>query len=78
MAKRYHDSERMYEKRLGEIRSSAKYHANMPTEVVMKEYPKDSYGLPEGYDDNIGGIDAKAKMNHNKLVSQMRGGDNDY
>jgi hypothetical protein len=76
--KKYHSSERAYDKRLGEVRSENRYHANMPTEVVMKEYPKMGYGLPEGYEDNIGGIDSKAMKDHTKIVSQMKGGDNDY
>jgi hypothetical protein len=77
--KKYHDSgERMYEKRMNMMRGDSKGFANMPTEVVMKEYPKGLYGLPDGYDDTIGGIDAKASQNHSKVVGQMRGGDNDY
>ena len=37
--------------------------ANMPTEVKMKPYPKQSYGMHTGIDDTIVGIDANAKSN---------------
>lgn len=47
------------------------YHANMPTEKMMAEYPKAQYGLDSSYNDNIYGIDAFAKQNNAKIKKQM-------
>jgi len=54
----------------------AKYHgekmggkgfANMPSEKVMKEYPKAQYSGPEGYNDSREGIDMLAKDNAKQM-----------
>lgn len=60
----YHESEykaKMY---------SSSY-ANMPTEVVQKNYEKDGHGLDGYYNDNIYGIDAFSKQNAKKVNKQI-------
>lgn len=47
-------------------------HAGMPTEKVMKEYPMGGYGFEGNYDDTVQGIDMFGKMNHKKMMSQIR------
>lgn len=46
-------------------------HSGMPSEKVMKEYPRHNYDL-EGYDDTIQGIDMFAEMNHKQVMKQKR------
>ena len=54
MAKRYHKS-----KKGGMISNDSSKFANIPTEVVMKEYPKTSYHGDPGLNDTISGIDSQ-------------------
>lgn len=49
----------------------SKEHSGMPTEKVMKEYPKASYGL-DGYDDTREAIDMFASQNHRQIMKQKR------
>lgn len=73
MAKRYHGSyEDMDEVRAQERKDASMVpngngaHAGMPTEVVMKLYPKaDSY-MPENLDDTIKGIDSQKSTDNSK------------
>lgn len=44
--------------------------ANMPTALVMKEYPKAQYSGPVGYDDSRDGIDMLAAQNHSKMMKK--------
>lgn len=65
MAKRHHsghyeghDARRHQEMQdAGMIREDHSAIANMPQEVMMKPYPKDSDYMPEKLDDTIRGID---------------------
>ena len=41
-------------------------HANMPQEVIMKNYPKDGVSMPEDLDDTIRGIDKQIKADSSK------------
>ena len=56
MAKRYHSSQTRME-REGMIREDRSAPANLPQEVVHKNYPKGSYGLRGNLDDTIRGVD---------------------
>ena len=69
MAKRYYDGmysgiiprkaqEEKDSRMIWEDRSAI---ANLPQQVVYKEYPKVSYGSPEGLDDTLYGIDRQVK-----------------
>jgi hypothetical protein len=51
----------------------SKGFANMPREVVMKEYPKAEYGGPEKYNDSREGIDMLAKDNHRQMMKKPGG-----
>lgn len=64
MAKRYHDG--------GMIKAAHNDFANMPQEVKHKSYPKANYGLDCNYRDNVEGLDAYARENHNKVMKQKR------
>lgn len=46
--------------------------ANMPQEVMMKEYPKPRDGMPDKMDDTIMGIDKCLQMSEKKLKKQMK------
>ena len=54
---------------IGNDRSS---FANMPQNVVFKEYPKMAMYLPEVLDDSIGGIDKQMMADHSKAMSQFK------
>lgn len=76
MAKRHHgghyegmDSRRKQEMEdAGMIREDHSAIANLPQEVMMKPYPKDSNYMPEDLDDTLRGIDkqmnADSPMKH--------------
>ena len=73
MAKRYHGSyEDMDQVRAQERKDASMVpngngaHAGMPTEVVMKLYPKDDSYMPENLDDTIKGIDAQKGADNSK------------
>jgi len=66
MAKYYGDKK-------SKMAPKSKGHANMPSELVMKEYPKAEYGGPEDYNDSREGIDMLAKSNHKQMMKK-RGG----
>lgn len=78
MAKRFHGS---YEGKEGKaiqeaadsmmISSGAGAHANMPQEVVMREYPKVGGFLPEGLDDSIKGVDGQVGADNSKKNSKL-------
>jgi len=53
--KRYYD--RAMEKRDGGMMSAKGGMANMPSELIMKYYPKDGSYLPEDLNDGLSGID---------------------
>ena len=53
MAKRYHSG--------GGMISQGGKRANLPENVVMKDYPEYPCGGKEGYDDTMGGIDGKIR-----------------
>ncbi len=48
-------------------------YANMPSEKVMREYPRADYNGPEDYNDTREGIDMLSSNNHKKMM-QHRGG----
>jgi len=49
-----------------------KFHGGKPPEkLVMKDYPKASYGGPEDYNDSREGLDMLSKDAHKKM---MKGG----
>lgn len=51
-----------------EKRENSGHFANMPPEVKMHEYPKQSYGLRDGtLDDTIRGIDENDRFNDRKV-----------
>lgn len=45
--------------------------AGMPSEKIMKNYPKASYGGPEGYGDDINSIDMMAADNARMMKKSM-------
>lgn len=47
--------------------------ANMPSELVMKAYPKASQGAPEDYRDSLESIDMISKDCHKKMMKQKGG-----
>ena len=46
-------------------------HANMPSEVVMKEYPRDFSGVPYHLMDSAYGLDKQAKSNEMQVNRDM-------
>ena len=46
--------------------------ANMPQEVRMMEYPRDSNYLPEDLDDTIRGIDRQEGKDHSETMRHLR------
>ena len=57
----------------GDKKKSAKGMGKPPSELVMKDYPKSSYGGPMGVRDDREGIDMLAKSNHNKMIKNPGG-----
>ena len=56
-----------------EAREETRYFANMPTEVVMKEYPV-GFGYPMDqslYIDNIGGLDKLQNQDQEKVARTL-------
>lgn len=45
--------------------------ANMPSEKVMKEFPKAAYGAAERYNDTMQGQDMLAKDNNKKMMGNQ-------
>ena len=71
MAKRYHgsyedhdDVRRMEHADSGLIPHHGGAHANMPTELVMKPFPKEHDYLPENLDDTARGIDHQLNLDN--------------
>jgi len=80
MAKRFY-SEGSYEGKDGvrkqeaadsAMMGSARGHANMPQEVIMKYYPSKSGGMPENLDDTMKGIDLQMKQDNAKKNSHIQ------
>lgn len=72
MAKRFHEA-RAQEHADGEmIGNNNSAHANMPTEVVMKNYPDASSYLPENINDGGTGIDEQLRMDNSKKNSKLK------
>lgn len=79
MAKRFHGS---YEGKSGRdaqeasdgsmIPSGQGSFANMPQNVVMREYPKAYDGMPENLDDTIRGIDKQIKQDNSKKYAHLQ------
>ena len=46
--------------------------ANLPQEVMIKEYPKVNSYLPEDYNDSISGIDSQIGQAASKVKSNLR------
>lgn len=57
--KRYYDKKMSNQE--GGMISGAVGIANMPTDVIMKYYPKDGSYLPENLNDGLSGIDKQTK-----------------
>lgn len=55
-------------------REQSKYFANMPDEVVQKEFPRPSYGLDYSLNDNIYGIDENQSEMKRKIEKHMERG----
>lgn len=79
MAKRFHGSyagkedRRRQEERDGSMMPSGSgSFANMPTELVMREYPKAYDGMPENLDDSIRGIDSQIKSDNSKKMAHIQ------
>jgi hypothetical protein len=47
-------------------------HANMPQDLVIKNYPKNNGAMPEGLDDTISGIDGQISADNSKKNSKMK------
>lgn len=62
MAKRKYHSGTDY----GMINGNNKEHANMPKEVIIKDYPKEDTFGQEGYGDSLNSIDSEIKANKPK------------
>lgn len=78
MAKRFHesyagvDSRRAQEHHDGEMIGNASgAHANMPTEVVMKNYSDRNSWMPENLNDGGSGIDAQIKLDNSKKNAKL-------
>lgn len=56
MAKRYHDTRRAQEKAESKVIGSGDF-ANMPSNVIMKQYPMAGSPMDSTLDDSITGID---------------------
>lgn len=69
MAKRFYGSESEGESMMP---SGSGALANMPQNVVMREYPKPYDGMPEDLDDSIRGIDNKIKAANSKKRANMK------
>jgi len=69
MVKKYYDK---MERKGGMISEVHNDFANMPQEVKHKAYPKANYGIDCDYRDNLEGLDAYAKENHNVIMKQKR------
>jgi len=68
MAKRYYDSVSGSEM----ISSTNSGFANMPKEVVFKEYPKNDGFLKENLNDGMSGIDNQIKKDNSKKNSNLQ------
>jgi len=62
MAKRFYD---------GMISEDKSAVANLPQNVVQKEYPKGESFLPENINDKLSGVDAQMSLNNSKKNSGM-------
>lgn len=65
MAKKYYGSKSMA--------PMGKGHSNMPSKLVMKEYPKAQYGSPEEYNDSREGLDMLSKHNNKQMMKKTGG-----
>lgn len=72
MAKKFYgsyegiDERRRQEASDAAMMGSARGHANMPQEVIMKDYPKVGSSMPENLDDTMKGIDKQIKADSSK------------
>ena len=72
MAKRYFEGARENGSSDGGMMPSGMgSHANMPTEVVMKEWSKTQVGMPESLNDGITGIDGQIGADNAKKHSGL-------
>lgn len=46
--------------------------ANMPQDLIIKNYPKNNSSMPEGLDDTIKGIDSQVSEDNSKRASKMK------
>lgn len=66
--KRYYDKK--MEKSDGNMISGSVGIANMPQDVVMKNYPKGSEFMPEGLNDGLSGIDKQKSSEVSKAKTE--------
>jgi hypothetical protein len=80
MAKRYNDGsyEGLAGRRAQEARDAGMISedhnamANLPQNVIMKQYPQDRDYTPEGLDDTISGIDRQKGMDHSGMMKHLK------
>lgn len=71
MAKRYHNSKKMMEKRVpATVKNDYSQFANLPTQVIMEDYPSCGY-MDQMLDDSIIGIDRQMEGDVNTARKQM-------
>jgi hypothetical protein len=56
----------------GMIREDRSAIANMPQEVMMKQYPKPGNYMPEDLNDDISGVDRQMDMDNSKRRAHMQ------
>jgi hypothetical protein len=52
--------------------SHHEHHANMPQELIMKDYPRPENYLPEDLDDTIHGVDSQVNEDKSKRSSHFK------
>lgn len=79
MAKRFHGSYEGKDARVAQESSDGAMmpsgigsYANLPQELVMREYPKVGGYSPEGLDDSIRGIDGQVSDDNSKKHSHLK------
>jgi hypothetical protein len=71
MAKKYHSDKARETSDGGMIPSGQGKFANMPTEVVQKDWGLTQVGMPENLDDTIKGIDKQVGLDNAKKHAHM-------
>lgn len=71
MAKKYHGNGKRMSKNIANPGFGGDFsneNAGLPAKEIIKEYPKANYGGPEGYVDDMNGLDMFAKNNNSQMM----------